>query len=168
MKPGEIINSNLSFKRRVTMGIDIRMYTEKMVNGNWQFCMPESNRIHELENHYDCFDVGGRNPKLFQMLSQLYGEKYVADFDFESISKERGLPKDIDSETKFYMEGLVHCSYLTLSEIEKFNWDAESKNYGVYKDIAGEQFFEVIKYLKSLVTTSITENQIRIVWGYSC
>lgn len=144
------------------MGLDIIMYAEKNLNERWQFCMPESNFTDDYCNN---FDIGGRRPALFQILSKIYGGKYGENF--KSISFERGLPRDISEEAKWYLEDLIHCSYLTLKEILEFDWELESKEYGQYKELAGDEFFNIIQYLQSLVSETITESNIRIVFGYS-
>lgn len=146
------------------MGMDIIMYAEKKENEKWQLCMPQSN-LNEYK-HYSAFDVGGRIPALFQILSRLYGEDYGEEF--KSISIEKGLPKDICNETKWYMEDLIHCSYLTLKEILGFDWDLEPEQYDSYRKIVSKEFFDVVRYLQTLVSERITENNIRIVFGYSC
>lgn len=151
------------------MGIDIVVYAEKKQNNKWQFTMPESNfDTKSLYNYCNSFDVGGRVPVLFQVLSRIYEDKYGRDF--KSISNNKGLPEDISSETKFYLEDLSHCSYVSLREILDFDWDLDSEEYDKYKDIVPEEFFDnIVIYLKSLVSEldKITEKDIRIVFGYS-
>jgi hypothetical protein len=146
------------------MGMDIMIYAEVRKNGKWEFSMPTSNlREH---NYYESFDVGGRVPALFQILSRVYNDNYGKDF--KSISNTRGLPNDMDSETVFYLEDLSHCSYVSLSEILKFNWDIDSEKYDKYKDIVPDEFFNnVVVYLQTVVSELVTEDDIRIIFGYS-
>ena len=146
------------------MGIDILTYAEKKVNNSWKFFMPEVN--YSNTGYCSPLDVGGRIPALFQILSKLYSDEYGEDF--KTISDNRGVPVDTCEEVRWYMEDLYGCSYVTLKEIMDFNWDAESEEYGRYRDIVSEEFFNiVVKHMQSALSDNVSEDDVRIVFGYS-
>lgn len=149
------------------MGIDIHMYAEKRKGHDWKMCMPEKYfETHTDFQYCNSFDVGGRVPTLFQILSGLYNDgRFGADFKI--ISKAKGLPENISGEVSWYMEDLSGCSWLCLKEILEFDWDSESEEYGIYREIVPEQFFDIISFLQSNINDSITEKDLRIVFGYS-
>lgn len=79
-----------------------------------------------------------------------------------------GITADSCEEIKYYLEDEYRCSYVYLNEILEFEWNAESKEYGIYKEIVGEQFFDnVVTYLQSALQDGVTERDIRIVFGYN-
>lgn len=148
------------------MGIDIEVYTEKRENEKWVFFMPKENFSKNGCGYCRSLDVGGRIPVLFQVLSKLYDKGY--DEDFKVISDNRGVPMDACEEIKFYMEDLVGCSYVSLKEILDFDWDSESRMYGIYREIVGDEFFDiVVRHMQTALSENISEDDIRIVFGYS-
>lgn len=147
------------------MGIDISIYAEKKRQNKWEFFMPQKN-FNDV-GYCEPLDIGGRIPALFQILSRLYEDKYYGK-NFKYISDNRGIPADSCEEIKYYLEDEYRCSYVYLNEILEFEWNAESKEYGIYKEIVGEQFFDnVVTYLQSALQDGVTEKDIRIVFGYN-
>ena len=129
--------------------------------------MPQCNFSNGNTEYCNALDVGGRIPALFQILSKFYDDKYFGK-DFKTISDNRGVPDDACEETKWYMEDLYNCSYVTLKEIMDFDWDSESEEYDRYRDIVPEQFFDiVVQHMQSALSESISDNDVRIVFGYS-
>lgn len=150
------------------MGVDIHIYAETKINGKWLFCMPGKTleRMDDFEEYCPPFDVGGRNLYLFQVLSGYYKDGHFGD-DFKSISPARGLPVDLCPATSELLEDLIAYSYLTLKEINDFDWTAEAEDNRTYSELVLDEFSKVLEYLQSLVTESVTENDVRIVFGYS-
>lgn len=49
-----------------------------------------------------------------------------------------------------------------------FGWDTESEQYERYREIVAEELFEIIEFMRLNITGSLTNNDIRLVFGYSC
>lgn len=96
---------------------------------------------------------------------------------------------DACEEIKSYMEDLVNCSYVllreildfcegikfytidqvvSLREILSFDGNPDSRMYGIYTEIAKNEFFSVVvKHMQTAISENISEDDIRIVFGYS-
>lgn len=150
------------------MGVDIEIYVEKKVNGKWAFFMPRCNFSNSTTGYCHPFDIGGRSPILFQILSNFYEDNRFGK-SFETISDNRGIPADVCEETKWYMEDLCGCSYATLKEIMNFPWNSEiAEEYGKYKNNIPKEFFSiVVQHMQSALSEKISDNDVRIVFGYS-
>ena len=140
------------------MGADIWMFIEKKDSKTNQW-----NLVKNTNWSHNMVPID-RNSELFHILCG-YNKN---DFDELSvISKCKGLPSDIDKDTVFWLEDLVYTSYLSLEEIQNFDWNKEvyySHQKCKYSEIAREFFTETIPYMLSLDTNS---RKIRIVFGLS-
>lgn len=146
------------------MGVDIIVYCEKRnMTNEWEVCTPS------CLNKRTSFHIP-RVPATFQVLSRLYEDKYGADF--KSISNNRGLPLDVSNEVKHLLideNGEIYGhSYVTLQEMLNFEWDTESEQYDRYREIVAEELFEIIDFMRLSITGGLTNNDIRLVFGYSC
>ena len=64
-----------------------------------------------------------RNTGLFHILCGYYNKDGFDELSV--ISMYKGLPSDIDKETAFWLEDLSYTSYLSLDEIQNFDWNKE-------------------------------------------
>lgn len=105
-----------------------------------------------------------RNNGLFHILCG-YNKN---DFNELSVICEcKGLPLDIDKETAFWLEDLAFTSYLSLDEIQNFDWDKEVYYFEEdckHSEIACEFYTETIPYMLSVDTNY---QNVRIVFGLS-
>lgn len=105
-----------------------------------------------------------RNNGLFHILCG-YNKN---DFNEISVICEcKGLPLDIDKETAFWLEDLAFTSYLSLEEIQNFDWDKEVYYFEEdckYSEIACEFYTEIIPFMLSVDTNC---QNVRIVFGLS-
>lgn len=172
---------------KAKMGIDIEVYAEKRENGKWVFFMPKENFSKSGCGYCRPLDTGGRVPVWSQTLSQLYDKGY--EDNYKMIFYNRGVPMDACEEIKSYMEDLVNCSYVllreildfcegikfytidqvvSLREILSFDGNPDSRMYGIYTEIAKNEFFGVVvKHMQTAISENISEDDIRIVFGYS-
>lgn len=151
---------------KAKMGIDIEVYAEKRENGKWVFFMPKENFSKSGCGYCRPLDTGGHVPVWSQTLSQLYDKGY--EDNYKMIFYNRGVPMDACEEIKSYMEDLVNCSYVLLREILDFDWNSESRMYGIYREIVGNEFFDaVVKRMQTALSENISKDDIRIVFGYS-
>lgn len=105
-----------------------------------------------------------RNSELFYILCG-YGKEYFNGFSI--ICEDKGLPSDIDKEAAFYLEDLAYTSYLSLEEIQNFDWNKEVYYSGEnckYSGLAREFYTETIPYMLSIDTNY---QNVRIVFGLS-
>lgn len=107
------------------MGCDIHLHVEKKVNGKW---------VEVPDVGYD-----NRNYKVFAILANVRNGYGFAGCPtgrgFKSISEPKGLPDDASKEVKEHSEswgvdGHSH-SYLTLKELEAYDWDQVTWLQGV-------------------------------------
>lgn len=135
------------------MGCDIHIHVEVWVNGRWRGVRGTS--PYWDSNWYDgerlCYEgwiYNGRNYKLFGILADVRNGWGFAGIDIgdpaEPISVPKGLPHDLSSELKENVDfdwGHSH-TYLTLQELQEYNWDKElvfrgyvnPSNYKSYKE----------------------------------
>ena len=86
---------------------------------------------------------------------------------FSEICECKGLPSDVDENTAFLLEDLSYTSYLSLKEIQNFNWDNEVYYFEEnckYSEIAGEFYTKIIPYMHSI---DFNCQNVRIVFGLS-
>lgn len=105
-----------------------------------------------------------RNNGLFHILCG-YNKN---DFnELSAICECKGLPSDVDEETAFWLEDLSFTSYLSLEEIQNFDWDKEVyyfKEACKYSEIACKFYTEIIPFMSSVDTNC---QNVRIVFGLS-
>lgn len=140
------------------MGADILMFIEHK--------NPKTNKwsLTKISEWSDDMVPVDRNTGLFHILCGYDEENYG---ELSVICEDKGLPVDIDSETKEWLENLVYTSYLTLDEILNFHWDKEVSLWGEsqkYSDIAREFYSRIIPDMRSLEPNG---QNIRIVFGLS-
>lgn len=115
------------------MGIDIHVYVETLgEDGEWHAVSAIKNDKEELENWlYDDRD--------YFLFSALAG---VSDFTQVTLIVEpRGLPEDLSSAVSEHIDPSLHdLSYLTLAELENYNWNQVVPCSG-YVDYANYQEF---------------------------
>jgi len=155
------------------MGTNIEIYTEKKSNGTWMACDPiVPNEYYGWEGEpqfcrapiYD-----RRNYEVFALLAGVRNRYYI-----KSVAPLKGLPQDLSEEvrreaTEWVREGRL-CSYLTLAELQAFDWHGQTfvrdvslkpeefvkfmrtgraEQWHVYKDydgrISNEEMCELIK-----------------------
>lgn len=107
-----------------------------------------------------------RNSGLYHILC---GYNYNnSGFDKLSVICEcKGLPADIDEETAFSLEDLSYTSYLSLEEIQNFDWNKEAyyfEEIWKYSEIARKFYTETIPYMLSIDSNY---QNVRIVFGLS-
>lgn len=98
------------------MGADIWMFIEHKnhVTNKW-------NMVKNSKWNHNMVPID-RNNGLFHILCG-YNKN---DFNELSVICEcKGLPSDVDKETAFWLEDLAFTSYLSLEEIQNFDWDKE-------------------------------------------
>ena len=106
-----------------------------------------------------------RNTGLFHILCGYYNKDGFDELSVISMCK--GLPSDIDEETAFWLEDLSYTSYLSLDEIQNFDWNKEVYYFEEeckYSEIAGDFFTKIIPYL---CTIDCNYKNVRIVFGLS-
>lgn len=119
------------------MGTDIHMIAERCINGKWTiFKEKVFNSCYDSDNEDKTFiPYDGRNYNLFGILADVRNGTGFAGCRtgerFNSISLPKGLPDDIDKESEDYLWGGHSDSWLTLKEIEVFDWNQMHRDYGV-------------------------------------
>ena len=122
------------------MGCDIHLYAEKRQEGKWVTAdkwtdnpdYPEDSKNPKQVdggwrgNTNDRFYTDGRNYNLFSALAGV--RNYIFDGEPPMVSPPKGLPEDCCEEIKLEREGWGsdgHSdSYLTLKELEAFDWSS--------------------------------------------
>lgn len=140
------------------MGADIWMFIEhkNSETNKW-------NLVKNSEWSHNMVPID-RNSGLFHILCG-YNKK---DFgDLSVICECKDLPLDISKETSFWLEDLAYTSYLSLEELQNFDWDKEVYYFEEdckHSEIAGKFFTEIIPYMRSI---DMNPQNVRIVFGLS-
>lgn len=127
------------------MGADIYMFIEHKnpVTNKW-------NLVKNSKWSHNMVPIN-RNSGLFHILCG-YNKN---DFNEISVICEcKGLPLDIDKEAAFWLEDLAFTSYLSLEEIQNFDWDKEVYYFEEdckHSEIAWVKSFFVCKFTFSLL-----------------
>lgn len=140
------------------MGADIWMFIEhkNSETNKW-------NLVKNSEWSHNMVPID-RNSGLFHILCG-YDKKNFNELSV--ICECKGLPSDIDKETAFWLENLAYTSYLSLDEIQNFNWNKEVYYFEEdckHSAIAREFYTEIIPYMLSMDTN---HQNVRIVFGLS-
>ena len=156
----------IKVKEMRKMGCDIHLYAEKkskyehnlwVTMGNWKQD-DDSKRVNQIEE--DEIYTDGRNYNLFCALAGVRGGMFSEP---TMISKPKGLPKDcsdliLNLAHAWGSDGHTH-SYLTLKELEDFDWSPYGETCDDFKN-------EVFSKLKGLLEEKQTNEDIRIVFWF--
>ena len=152
--------ANNKRKENQLMGADIWMFIEHKDS--------ETNKWNLVKNpnwSHNMVPID-RNSGLFHILCGYNKKK--KDFDELSVICEcKGLPSDMDKEAAFWLEDLAYTSYLSLEEIQNFDWNNEVYYFEEnckYSEIAHGFYAETIPYMLSVDTNY---QNVRIVFGLS-
>ncbi len=114
------------------MGCDIHLYVEARENGKWA--------------HKNVIGYNGREYNLFSVLANVRNRH-----DLTPICEPKGLPTGMSSEVANKMESGVYAyhshSWLTLSEIQSFDWTKTATLSGV---VNGPEYLHWISYNKTV------------------
>lgn len=144
------------------MGCDIIMHSQVKKEGKW---------VWHDENIFD-----DRNYTLYGILSGTRGTEYPAISDLKGypVDSEDKLKKpsayDYDYVTELGVDlGYAGVSYLSLTELESFNWHQPSSkdnlDWGLLSE--GNFYTQVMAYLRACAETYGGPDNVRIVFGYS-
>ena len=139
------------------MGCDIHMISQVKRDGIW---------ITYDANIYD-----NRNYALFGILAGVRGK------EFPTISEPKGLPDDLEADPEdrgysYYIDGHWlgdhSTSYLSLTELERYDWDQLSYELnGERYTLKDESFYcGVMEYLRELSKKFGGPDNVRIVFGF--
>jgi hypothetical protein len=135
------------------MGIDIYTKVEKRVSGQW---IPVHCELPEPRNYALFAILAGVGPR---------GK------DFASISPPRGLPQDVSKEIREYVTdwGNEACSisYLTLAELEQYDWHGKHSAGLSYMEYAVDFLETVIPLLEDLAEGNSVSVRM-IFWFDNC
>lgn len=144
------------------MGCDIIMHSQVKKDGKW---------IWHDKSIYD-----GRNYTLYGILDGTRGTEYPPiaghkGFPEDSEDKLRpsnGWDHDYTTESGVYL-GYAGVSFLSLTELESFNWhqpiSKSNPGWGLMSE--GEFYTEVMMYLRACAENYGGPDNVRIVFGYS-
>lgn len=141
------------------MGADIFMMVEKKEEEAW--CL-----VKNTSWKYNVIPLD-RNSVMFAILSGFRNQNFE---EIKPISHAKGLPTDMSKEVACWMEDLSHCSFLSLEEINSFDWTKECELFdekGAYREFAKEFYEQVVLYLNNIKKSGTDEGDLRIVFGYS-
>jgi hypothetical protein len=138
------------------VGCDIHLYVERKVDDKWVTAdkwtpdpyADEGEESRLIVDYIDCF-YSERNYDLFAMLADVRNERSfagcVTGSGFKPISTPRGLPDDISPEVKRESDelglGFHSHSWLTLTELNAYDWNQVATHIGVV-DVLGFAQFE--------------------------
>lgn len=144
------------------MGCDIIMHSQVKNGGQW------------IWHDSDIFDE--RNYTLYGILSGIYETEY------KPIAQTKGFPEDSEDKLRksgpydydYITEsgvslGYVSISYLSLTELESFDWNQprnkDHPDLGLMSE--GKFYTEVMAYLRTCAENYGGPDNVRIVFGYS-
>ena len=127
------------------MGTDIHMIAERRIDGKWQTFEEEVfndcswGNVTKTSSPYE-----SRNYNLFAILAGVRNGRGFAGCKigepFDPISRPKGYPADMDKKSMNYMSEEHSASWLTLKEIDRYDWSQKHRNYGVVSEDTYKNF----------------------------